>query len=154
MRTVLLALLSVKGKGAATLIHGMSDDVVMRKVRMALTDYGKNFAAFKPSLQHLGEVTTLRNQLVHWVPFVNSSKTTIGSFVDAYRHYRNPTQPELNCTPKRLRDISHWLQQFEWDLVTILLAIDRKTRLDPMDYRTLAPGYTPDVPKSSYPSKV
>ena len=99
MRTLLLALLNLRGKGATTLVYGMSDETVVRKIKVALTAYGRHYPKFKPALDDLEQVTTYRNQIVHWVPFVNPTRTTISAFIDAYRDYRNPNQPEIMYTP-------------------------------------------------------
>src|SRR5262245_49698922 len=98
LRTLLLALLKVRGKGATTLVHGMSDENVIRKIKIALTAYGRHYPKFKPALEALNEVAIYRNQMVHWVPFINPARTTISAFIDAYRDYRNPNQPEVICT--------------------------------------------------------
>lgn len=153
LRTLLLALLNVRGKGATTLIYGMSDDVVCRKIRVALTAYGRGFPKFKPALEALDEVATFRNQIVHWVPFINPQRTTITAYVDAYRDYRNPNQPEVTCTPAALRALCKWLRVFEWDVLQMLMAIDTRESFDECACRTLDKNWRPVVPKSNYPPR-
>lgn len=150
LRTTLIALHGVRGKGAATLVYGMSDEVVTRKLRLALQDYGKQFHKFHPALARLQEVAVFRNQIVHWVPFISPTRTTLEGFVDANRDYKNRNQPQVNCTPRHLRNLTRWLTLFEWDLITVLMTIDNKLRFNPDDYRTLQDGFAPDVPKSKY----
>jgi hypothetical protein len=153
LRTLLLALLKVRGKGATTLVYGMSDDVVCRKIRVALTAYGRNFGKFKPALESLDKVATYRNQIIHWVPFINPQRTTIAAYVDAYRDYRNPNQPEVTCTPAGLRALCKWLYVFEGDLLQMLMAIDAKEAFDERACRTLDNAWQPVVPKSNYPAR-
>lgn len=150
LRTLLLALLKVRGKGATTLVYGMSDDVVCRKIRVALTAYGQNFPKFKPVLESLDNVSTYRNQIVHWVPFVNPQRTTLTGYIDAYRDYRNPNQPEVTCTPAGLRALCKWLHVLEVDLLQMLMAIDARERFDERACRTLDKAWQPIVPKSNY----
>jgi hypothetical protein len=151
LRTLLLALLKVRGQGATALVYGMSDENVSRKLRIALAGYGRGYGEFRPALDALGEVATLRNQLVHWVPFINPAGTTIQAFVDAYRDYRNP--PELNCTPEMLRALSKWLRLFQWDVALMVLALDKRERFERQIYRTLDKSWQPEVPKSNYRRK-
>jgi hypothetical protein len=150
LRTLLLTLLKVRGKGATHLVHGMSDDNVMRKLNVALNAYGRHYPKFRPALNTLGEVTTYRNQMVHWVPFFNPGRTTISAFIDAYRDYRNPNQPEVTCTPEALRALTRWLRVFEWDVLALIMAIETKERFEIRSYRTLDPRWQPVVPKSNY----
>jgi hypothetical protein len=153
LRTLLLTLLKVRGKGATTLVHGMTDENVIRKLRIALNAYGRHYPKFRPALDALGEVAIYRNQMVHWVPFINPSRTTVTAFVDAHRDYRNPNQPEVTCTPEALRAVNKWLRLFEWDVLTLIMAINAKERFEIKSYRTLDPAWQPTVPKSNYPPK-
>jgi len=153
LRTLLLALLKVRGKGATHLVHGMSDDNVIRKLNVALNAYGRHYPKFKPALTALAEVTAYRNQMVHWVPFLNPSRTTLSSFMDAYRDYRNPNQPEVTCTPEVLRELTKWLRVLEWDVLALIMAIDARERFEIKSYRTLDEAWQPVVPKSKYRTK-
>jgi hypothetical protein len=125
----------------------------VKKIKIALNSYGRHYPQFKPAFDALDEVTTYRNQIIHWVPFINPSRTTISAFIDAYRDYRNPNQPEVTCTPELLRSLSKWLRLFEWDLLAMIMAIDQRERFDVRSYRTLDKAWQPRVPKSSYPPK-
>lgn len=153
LRTVLLALLKVRGRGATTLVYGMSDEVVSRKIKIALQAYGRNFPKFKPALESLDKVATYRNQIVHWVPFVNPDKTTLSAYVDAYRDYKNPNQPEVTCTPESLHSLCRWLVVLEGDLLQVLMSVDAGEPFDKDNCRTLDPAFQPSVPKSNYPPR-
>lgn len=127
----------------------MSDENIIRKIKIALDAYGRHYPKFKPAFNALNEVSTYRNQMVHWVPFINPSKTTMIAFVDAYRDY----QPEVICTPEALRLLIKWLRLFEWDVLAMIMAIEAKERFEITSYRTLDKAWQPIVPKSNYPSK-
>ena len=99
LRTLLLALLTVNHNGGGTLIHGMGDDVVLKKLRAALDRHGRDYPKFSIALNHIRDVSKFRNQILHWVPNMNPSRTTIEAFVDAFKDYATPNELQIKCTP-------------------------------------------------------
>lgn len=150
MRTLLLSLLRLKTNGAQTLLYGMADEVVLRKVQIALRHHGRGYRQFEQALKHLKEVSNFRNQMLHWVPNMNPSRTTLTAVVDAWRDYTNPNDPQLSVTPEQLRQLTLWLRLFEGDLIVMLLAIDEKQSFDMDMYRTMQDAYAPSTPKPTY----
>ena len=80
-RTLLLSLLQIDGDGGKALAYGMSDDIVAKKLKMAINQNGNKYVAFNNALEQFRDVTDFRNKLVHWVPFTNPGRTTLEFFV-------------------------------------------------------------------------
>jgi hypothetical protein len=152
LRTLLLALLDVKPNGGGTLIYGMSDDVVLKKINLSLRQHGRDYPKFAVALKHLRSISIFRNQLLHWVPNMNPSRTTLAAFVDAFRDYTNPNEPQIQCTPAEMKRLTQWLQVFEGDLAAVLMALGNKEAFDKELCRTIQKGQEPVFPKSSYSS--
>jgi hypothetical protein len=150
MRTVLLSLVGVRTSGGAALVYGMSDSVLVKKTRFALVQYGKGYNGFEPALKKLSDVTKFRDQIVHWVPYVNSSRTTLEGWVNENKDYKNPSQPQLNCKPDEIQKLTDWLHIFEWDLITVIKNVERNQRFVRADYVTLEDRWTPAPPKAAY----
>lgn len=150
MRSVLLRLLGVTGDSGAILVYGMSDPVVDRKLKLALERYGSGFSNFEPALKRLRDIRLFRDQLIHWMPFTDSKRTTLEGIVDILRDFKNPNQPALNVTPAQMRDIIDWLRAYELDLLTLLLAIDQQEEFNEANYQTLDETTYPDIPKAAY----
>ncbi len=153
LRTLLLVLLDVKHNGGGTLIYGMGDEVVLKKLRGALNKHGKDYSKLVPALEHIRKVTNFRNRLLHWVPNLNPSRTTIEAFVDAFKDYATPNEHQIKCTPMEIRNLTQWLQVFEVDIVAVLLALGNKERFDKNSCATIQDGQEPRLPKSGYPKK-
>jgi hypothetical protein len=147
LRTLLLTLVGVKSNGPSILVYGMADEVVAKKVQIALLRYGRGYRRFEDAMKHLREVSEFRNRLLHWVPNTNPARTTLLAMVDAWRDHTNPNEPQINVTPETLRNLSRWLRLFEGDLLVMLGAINDKEGFDADMYRTLQAGFEPRVPK-------
>lgn len=150
-RTLLLALLKISHNSGGTLVYGMSDDVVLKKLKLSLKQYGNGYTRFGDALDRLRTVTDFRNKLLHWVPNMNPSRTTLAAFVDAFKDYTNPNEPQITCTPGDIRLLTKWLLLFEGDLAAMLMALANKERFDAELYRTIQSEYAPPVPKQGYP---
>jgi hypothetical protein len=153
LRTLLLALLDVKHNGGGTLIYGMGDDIVLKKLKPSLVKHGKDYSKFNKALEHLRDIAKFRNQLLHWVPNINPSRTTIEAFVDAFKDYATPNELQIQCTPKEIRYLTQWLQVFEGDLAAVLMALGNDENFDKELCRTIQAGQEPRLPKSGYPAK-
>jgi hypothetical protein len=150
IRTVFLRLLDVTGDAGAILVYGMSDAVIVRKLKLALQRHGDDFPKFEPALKRLHDITLFRDKLIHWMPFTDSKRTTLEGIVDILRDFRSVNQPALNFAPKQMRRMTAWLRAFELDLLTLLLAIDHNEALKESDYQTLDDGIFPDIPQAGY----
>ena len=128
----------------------MADTVLLRKLKIALKRHGNGFPKFEPALKMLQDITLFRDQLIHWMPFTDSKRTTLEGIVDILRDYKSVNQPALNFAPKQMRKMIEWLRAFELDLLTLLLAVDQKEALKVGDYQTLDDGIFPDIPKAAY----
>lgn len=148
LRSALLTMLSVDGHGGRHLLYGMSDEVVIRKLQVAINGNGKRHRHFLKVLPLLSEVAQFRNQLVHWVPHTDPQRTKVEAFVDAYRNFKNPNNPQISCSSIEVVHLTKWLRILEWDIATLTLSIRNNEKFDADMMRSTDEKYRPNVPKA------